>query len=71
MFVGCWISGIAENIHMTKVFILPIEPGLFNWTLQGMAQILREARVDLYTVVVNIPHSYLSSLLHALLWEVL
>lgn len=34
-FVGCWISGIAENIHMTKVFILPIEPGMFNWTLQG------------------------------------
>ncbi|XP_067000391.1 epsilon-sarcoglycan isoform X1 [Anabrus simplex] len=25
----------SENVHMTKVFILPIEPGMFNWTLQG------------------------------------
>nr|CAD7199146.1 unnamed protein product [Timema douglasi] len=25
----------CENVHMTKVFILPIEPSMFNWTLQG------------------------------------
>jgi hypothetical protein len=71
MFVGCWLSGTAENIHMTKVFILPIEPGMFNWTLQGMGQILQETHVDLYKVVLNIPPFYLSSLLPALLGEVL
>jgi hypothetical protein len=42
IFVGCWSGGIAENVHMTKVFILPIEPGMFNWTLQGTVQILHE-----------------------------
>ncbi|XP_071446057.1 epsilon-sarcoglycan isoform X2 [Hetaerina americana] len=24
----------AENVHMTTVFILPIEPSMFNWTLR-------------------------------------
>jgi hypothetical protein len=67
--MGCWSSGIAEDIHMTKVFILPIEPGMFNWTLQGMGQILREICVGLYKVAVNIPHFYLSSLSHALYGE--
>ncbi|XP_063233440.1 epsilon-sarcoglycan isoform X2 [Bacillus rossius redtenbacheri] len=26
---------ISENVHMTKVFILPIEPEIFNWTEKG------------------------------------
>ncbi|XP_069699412.1 alpha-sarcoglycan isoform X3 [Periplaneta americana] len=34
-FLMCWSLGRTEIVHMTKVFILPIEPGLFNWTLQG------------------------------------
>jgi hypothetical protein len=25
----------AENVHMTQVFVLPIEPSMFNWTLHG------------------------------------
>ncbi|KDR16217.1 epsilon-sarcoglycan isoform X2 [Zootermopsis nevadensis] len=36
-FQWFWNFGIAENVHMTKVFILPIEPGMFNWTLQGVS----------------------------------
>lgn len=37
LFFGCCSIGFAENVHMTKVFILPIEPGMFNWTLQGVS----------------------------------
>ncbi|KAJ9585970.1 hypothetical protein L9F63_020384, partial [Diploptera punctata] len=33
--LGLWSAVSAENVHTTKVFILPIEPGMFNWTLQG------------------------------------
>ena len=25
----------CENVHTTKVFILPIEPSMFNWTLHS------------------------------------
>jgi hypothetical protein len=47
-FQWFWNFGIAENVHMTKVFILPIEPGMFNWTLKGMEQILCRMHLDLY-----------------------
>ena len=47
LFFGCRSIGFAENVHMTKVFILPIEPGMFNWTLQGMEESLCAVNLDL------------------------
>ncbi|XP_046389938.1 epsilon-sarcoglycan isoform X2 [Ischnura elegans] len=31
----CISNAQAENVHMTTVFVLPIEPSMFNWTLNG------------------------------------
>jgi hypothetical protein len=48
LFFGRWSVGFAENVHMTKVFILPIEPGMFNWTLQGVDRSLYKINPDLH-----------------------
>ncbi|XP_065351126.1 alpha-sarcoglycan isoform X2 [Cloeon dipterum] len=30
-----FLASNAEYVHMTEVFVLPIEPSMFNWTLHG------------------------------------
>ncbi|XP_059490687.1 alpha-sarcoglycan isoform X2 [Neocloeon triangulifer] len=35
LVLGFGFSSNAEYVHMTEVFVLPIEPSMFNWTLHG------------------------------------
>ncbi|KAG8234412.1 hypothetical protein J437_LFUL015522 [Ladona fulva] len=35
LYFFCSSQANAENVHMTTVFVLPIDPSMFNWTLNG------------------------------------
>ncbi|KAJ8879221.1 hypothetical protein PR048_019827 [Dryococelus australis] len=67
---------VSENVHMTKVFILPIEPEIFNWTEKAwiekmvayIANCLFNARVSSHAATMligNDQYSYLPSLHNA------